>query len=136
MGKHMMEEENVEIQETDEIKSAKIRRIKRKKMLRNLIIIVVIVALLLIGLKMYNDNLANNNSKTLVEPNSENSDTLEIAVARFKQLGETINKEDLEIVEIQRDGELYYYISAKENTLEIRKSDNKIVRENSIIIEI
>lgn len=54
---------------------------------------------------------------------------------KFKDLGENAKKNDLEVLKIQRKGELYYYISSKENTVEVRISDNKITRVNSVPVE-
>ena len=60
---------------------------------------------------------------------------IEIAVKKFKELGEKVKKEQLEVLKIQRKGELYYYISAKENSLEIKISDLQITRVNGILVD-
>ena len=61
---------------------------------------------------------------------------VETAIKRFKELGETgLKQEDLEVLKILRKGDYYYYISSPNNSLEIRISDGKIVRENSILEE-
>lgn len=61
---------------------------------------------------------------------------VETAIKRFKELGETgLKQEDLEVLKILRKGDYYYYISSPNNSLEIRISDGKIVRENSILVE-
>lgn len=58
-----------------------------------------------------------------------------VAINKFKELGENVKKEDLEILKIQRDGEELYYISSKENTAEVRISDSKITRLNSVPVK-
>lgn len=59
----------------------------------------------------------------------------EIAVQQFKKLGEKTKEEDLEIVEIEREGDAYYYISSLENTLEIKIKGGSITKINSASIE-
>ena len=54
---------------------------------------------------------------------------MSVKVAKKENLNEAIVELDVEI------GEYYYYISAKENTVEVRIKDNKITRVNSIPIE-
>ncbi len=58
-----------------------------------------------------------------------------VAVTKFSELGESISSTELEVQEIQRQGDIYYYISSKENTVEVRKEDNEIVRVNSILVK-
>ena len=60
---------------------------------------------------------------------------VKVAQKKFKELGEKAKKEELEVLKIKRKGEYYYYISAKDNTVEIRITDNKITRVNSIPVE-
>lgn len=58
------------------------------------------------------------------------------ALKRFEKMGEeNLTKENLEVLKILRSGEYYYYISSPDNSLEIRISDGKIVRENSVLVE-
>lgn len=59
---------------------------------------------------------------------------IEKAVNKFKELGEQVKKEELEVLKIQRKGELYYYISAKENSVEIKIDTIEITRVNGILI--
>jgi len=54
------------------------------------------------------------------------------AVKQFKKLGENTKEEDLQIMKIQRKGEEYYYITSKENTLEIKIDTGKVTRINSV----
>ena len=69
------------------------------------------------------------------EEKKAKSKAVKVAQEKFKELGEKIKKEDLEVLKIKRKGEYYYYISAKDNTVEVRIKDNKITRVNSIPIE-
>lgn len=57
------------------------------------------------------------------------------AVKQFKELGETTKEDELQIMKIQRKGEEYYYVTSKENTLEIKISTGKVTRINSVIVE-
>ncbi len=57
------------------------------------------------------------------------------AVKQFKNLGEKVKEEELEIMRIQRKGEEYYYVTSKENTLEIKISTGKVTRINSVLVE-
>ena len=58
------------------------------------------------------------------------------ALKRFEKMGEeNLSEDNLEVLKILRNGEYYYYISSPDNSLEIRISDGKIVRENSVLVE-
>ena len=59
----------------------------------------------------------------------------EVAVKQFKKIGEKVSKDDLTIKKIKRQGEEYYYIVSKENTMEIKIKGGKITRVNSAPIE-
>ena len=65
----------------------------------------------------------------------EREKAVKVAQKKFNELGEKTNKEELEVLKIKRKGEYYYYISAKDNTVEVRIKDNKITRINSVPIE-
>ena len=59
-----------------------------------------------------------------------------LAVKQFKELDEKwINEKDLEVLEFSRANEYYYYISSKENTIEIKKDGGKITRINSVPVQ-
>ena len=58
-----------------------------------------------------------------------------MAIKQFKKLGENINEKELKVMKIQRKGEEYYYISSKENTLEIKLKGGKVTRINSATVE-
>lgn len=57
------------------------------------------------------------------------------AVKQFNKLGEKIEKDDLEIIEIEREGESYYYISSLENTMEIKIEGGNVTKINSASVE-
>ena len=59
---------------------------------------------------------------------------IEKAIKKFKELGEQVKKEELEVLKIQRKGELYYYISAKENSVEVKISNLEITRVNGFLV--
>ena len=59
-----------------------------------------------------------------------------LAKKQFKELNEKwINEKDLEVLEFSRANEYYYYISSKENTIEIKKNGGKITRINSVPVQ-
>ena len=107
-------------------KLEKIKQIKAKRLTIGIIAIVIIIIIL-------SAILIINNKKNTEEQNME--EAIEIALDKFKELGEDVGKEDVETIKIQRKGDIYYYISAKENTVEVRESDNKITRINSAPVE-
>ena len=59
-----------------------------------------------------------------------------LAVKQFKELNERwVKEKDLEVLEFSRANEYYYYISSKENTVEIKKDGGKITRINSVPVQ-
>ena len=60
---------------------------------------------------------------------------MEKAIDKFNELGEKVKKEELEVLKIQRKGELYYYISAKENSVEVKINTFEITRVNGILVD-
>lgn len=60
---------------------------------------------------------------------------IEKAINKFTELGEQVKKDELEVLKIQRKGELYYYISAKENSVEIKIDTVEITRVNGILVQ-
>ncbi|MCI9038767.1 MAG: hypothetical protein HFJ29_02630 [Clostridia bacterium] len=59
-----------------------------------------------------------------------------LAVKQFKELDEKwIKEKELEVLEFSRANEYYYYISSKENTIEIKKNGGKITRINSVPVQ-
>lgn len=59
----------------------------------------------------------------------------EAAIKQFKKLGEKANKDELTVKQIKRSGEKYYYITSKQNTMEIKIKGGKITRINSAPVE-
>lgn len=59
-----------------------------------------------------------------------------LAAKQFKELNEKwVKEKELEVLEFSRANEYYYYISSKENTIEIKKDGGKITRINSVPVE-
>lgn len=144
-------------------KLEKIKNIKRLKVKKRIIYSIIVVcslilicAILYLGDKnaqIFGGNIAgmvetkidaNRNKKENKEEAKDGKDEKDeksenkaanVAIKKFKELGENTKKSDLEILKIERKGELYYYISSKENTVEVRIKDNKITRVNSVPVE-
>ena len=127
-------------------KADKIKRIKRKKktilLSIGIIITILIVCIVLFVLKEANVIGKNKNeSSGVAQSITENSDeqkkkkAIDVALNKFRELGENVNENELEVMKIKRKNEYYYYISSKQNTVEVRLSDNKITRVNSILVE-
>lgn len=130
-----MKEENERI--------SKIRKLNNRR--RNVKIAICAIVLGIIGVTAFftlKDNFkpkSDENSQTS-EIHNKNDDkqkekALKVARKKFEELGEKVNEKDLEILKIERKGEFYYYISSKENTVEVRISDNKITRVNSVVVD-
>lgn len=121
----------------------KIKMIKNKR--RNIRIIICSLALGIIGIATFIGlkNNCNTNYNIFIKTTESRKDSddiqrkkaINVAKKRFKELGEKVNEDNLEVLKINRKGEYYYYISSKENTLEVRISDNKITRVNSVIVD-
>lgn len=59
-----------------------------------------------------------------------------VAIKQFKKLGEKdVKEEQLQVAKIQRKTEEYYYISSKQNTLEIKIKGGNITKINSASVE-
>lgn len=131
------EELNGEISSVERIR--KIQEIKRKKVIKIAIVIASVLLIVLVGLGIAicvkNEVFSTSQSQQETE-DKQKEKAVKIAIKKFKQLGEkNVKEEELEVLKIQRKGELFYFISSKENTLEVRISDNKITRVNSVIVE-
>ena len=121
----------------------KIKMIKNKR--RNIRIIICLLVLGIIGIASFIGlkNNCNTNYNIFIKTTESRKDSddiqrkkaINVAKKRFKELGEKVNEDNLEVLKINRKGEYYYYISSKENTLEVRISDNKITRVNSVIVD-
>lgn len=59
----------------------------------------------------------------------------EIAIKQLEKMGENIEKEKLEVLELQRQDGKYYYISSQRNSLEIRIKGGEITRINAVPVK-
>ena len=59
----------------------------------------------------------------------------EIAVKQFEKMGENVDKNKLEVLDLQRKDGQYYYISAQRNSLEIRVKGGEITRINAVPVK-
>ncbi len=67
----------------------------------------------------------------------ENQDTtrkqaVDATVEQFKRLGEDVSENDLKVDVITRNGQQYYYIKSKQNSIQIDVNTGKVVRINSV----
>lgn len=71
---------------------------------------------------------------TVFDSNHETTEeeAIKIAIKQFEKLDEKVNKEEIRVIKIQRKDGLYYYVEAKENTLEIKVEGGDIVRINGV----
>lgn len=84
------------------------------------------------------DNTKTNEVKVVKSAGKEvnENEAKKLAVKQFKELKEKgIKEKDLEVTQFQRADELYYYISSKENTVEIKKLDGSITKINSVPVK-
>ena len=120
----------------------KIKQIKVKKGIRNAVIVVIAIIAIFIAMLILDKSQHTFNGQVLKlvgitekkqedeEDKKERAKAVKVAQEKFKELGEKTKKENLEVLKIKRKGEYYYYISAKENTVEVRIKDNKIKVNN------
>ena len=66
---------------------------------------------------------------------SDEKKAVKVARAKFKELGENTDNIELEVLKITRKGNLYYFISSKENTVEISADTFEVKRINSVPVE-
>lgn len=121
-------------------KLQKIRIIKIKKVIIKMTVILITIILIFVAFIIVDKNtgiLGGNLSNffKIETTDKQEEEVIKVAEKKFRELGENIDKKDLEVLKIQRNGEIYYYISAKENTIEVREKDGKITRINSIPVE-
>ena len=130
----------METKENTTEKAKKIKKIKTKKLIIKIVIIAISILIFFTTLILIDKNtkIFEGNLSSFFEietSNRQEEKAIKAAEKKFKELGEDIDKKDLEILKIQRNGEVYYYISAKENTVEVREKDSKITRINSDPVE-
>lgn len=137
--------DNAEISE-DRIK--KINRIKVKKFFRNtfvVIVIVVAIACALLALDKYKNvfdgkfisliTIKKNDSDVDNNEHGDEEKAAEVAKEKFNELGENTDNVGLEVLKITRKGKIYYFISSKENTVEISADTFEVKRINSVPVE-
>lgn len=58
-----------------------------------------------------------------------------VAVKQFKKLGEkSVKEKEITILKIKREDEYYYYLTSKQNTMEIKILGGKVTRINSATV--
>jgi len=121
--------------------SKKMRRIFNIYNLAVLLCVITIIVTLLIIFKPNNKKITSEGVEIVQaklgsdEEISEN-DAKKLAIKQFKKIGESnIDEESLKVLKIQRKGKEFYYISSKENTLEIQILGGNITRINSVVVE-
>ena len=71
-------------------------------------------------------------SKTKENEEITEEQAKELAIKQFKKIGEkSLEKDKINIIKIDRNGEEYYYITSAENTAEIKIKGGQITRINS-----
>lgn len=121
--------------------SKKMRRIFNIYNLAVLLCVITIIVTLVIIFKPNNKKITSEGVEIVQaklgsdEEISEN-DAKKLAIKQFKKIGESnIDEESLKVLKIQRKGKEFYYISSKENTLEIQILGGNITRINSVVVE-
>lgn len=83
---------------------------------------------------LFSKNNVSSHGNVKVNVSEENA--MDIAKQKFEELGETgVKTEEFEVLKIARQGEEYYYISSKENTVEIKIETGEITRVNSVKVK-
>lgn len=71
-------------------------------------------------------------SKTKENEEITEEQAKELAIKQFKKIGEkSLEKDKINIIKIDRNGEEYYYVTSAENTAEIKIKGGQITRINS-----
>ena len=71
-------------------------------------------------------------SKTKENEEIKEEKAKELAIKQFKKIGEkNLEKDKINIIKIDRNGEEYYYVTSAENTAEIKIKGGQITRINS-----
>ena len=124
-----------------------IKLLKKAKLIRVLaytgiaICIAIVIILGIIFVPKLINAISNNSNSIIVKSNvSKNKDisedaARELAVKQFQKLNETIKKEELEVISLNRYNEAYYYIVGKDNTMEIKIKGGEITRINGTLVE-
>lgn len=72
----------------------------------------------------------NNGSKEIEEAAAK-----DMAQKQFRILGESVNKEELNVTKFQRKGEEYYYVTSLQNSVEIKVKGGNITKINAASVE-
>ena len=121
--------------------SKKMRRIFNIYNLAVLLCVITIIVTLLIIFKPNNKKITSEGveivqAKSGSDEEISENDAKKLAIKQFKKIGESnIDEESLKVLKIQRKGKEFYYISSKENTLEIQILGGNITRINSVVVE-
>ena len=71
-------------------------------------------------------------SKTKENEEITEEEAKELAIKQFKKIGQkNLEKDKINIIKIDRNGEEYYYVTSAENTAEIKIKGGQITRINS-----
>lgn len=71
-------------------------------------------------------------SKTKENEEITEEEAKELAIKQFKKIGDkNLEKDKINIIKIDRNGEEYYYVTSAENTAEIKIKGGQITRINS-----
>lgn len=62
-------------------------------------------------------------------------DAKEIAIKQFKILGENTTTDQLEVIKLKRNNELYYHVASHKNNLEIKINGGEITRINAASVD-
>ena len=75
-------------------------------------------------------------SKTKENEEITEEEAKELAIKQFKKIGEkNLEKDKINIIKIDRNGEEYYYVTSAENTAEIKIKGGQITRINSASVK-
>ena len=104
-------------------------------------VIIIIVSLYIIFKPNKKEGKVTVDGVEVVQTNKKESEEIsekearKIAVKQFKNLGENVKGESLELTMIQRKGEEYYYIVSKKNNIEVKIKGGKVTKINSSLVE-
>ena len=124
------------------------RKTLKKIILRN---VAIVVCVIIVAISLYILVRPNENDNTISDIKSRvcswfswvnnvkskeisEKDARKRAVEEFEKLGEKVEADSLQVFDLERDEQMNFYIKSEENTMEIRKSDGKIVRLNAKIV--
>ena len=133
--------------EKSEERIEKITHIKVKKFFKNIFVLIVIAIAIfcaLLALDKYKNvfdgkvinfiSFKKDNDSDSKEYSDEEK-AVKVARDKFKELGENVDNTELEVLKITRKGNYYYFISSKENTVEISADTFEVKRINSVPVE-